>query len=145
MHLSLDALRLNNRPTRWREPRADLTTQPGLEGRVAQSPSSTVPRLVRPALARTEIAFALLDGYNRTGRFFIRTPPQDFAPVTQAGAFLYARNKMSEKESNRSPEPLFKVRQILILFALVLVFSFVVRLAGGDPLPTRFEIFFHQC
>ena len=34
-----------------------------------------------------------------------------------------------------SSEPFFKVRQILILVALVLVFAFAVRLASGDPLP----------
>jgi hypothetical protein len=59
------------------------------------------------------------------------------------GFLLYAwRAKMSEKESNRSPEPLFKVRQIFILFALVLVFSFAVRLASGDPLPHDIRDFF---
>jgi len=44
---------------------------------------------------------------------------------------------MSEKGPSRDryPEPLFKVRQIFILLALVLVFSFAVRLASGDPLP----------
>jgi hypothetical protein len=50
--------------------------------------------------------------------------------------------KMSEKAPNRSPEPLFKVRQIFILFALVLVFSFAVRLASGDPLPHDIQDFF---
>ena len=60
------------------------------------------------------------------------------------GFFLYAWRKMSEKESNRDryPEPLFKVRQIFILFALVLVFSFAVRLASGDPLPHDVRDFF---
>ena len=32
-------------------------------------------------------------------------------------------------------EPFFKVRQILILAALILGFAFAVRLASGDPLP----------
>jgi hypothetical protein len=52
--------------------------------------------------------------------------------------------KMSEKgpSRNRSPEPLFKVRQILILFVLVLVFSFAVRLATGDPFPHDIQDFF---
>jgi hypothetical protein len=44
---------------------------------------------------------------------------------------------MSEKEPyrNRSPDPLFKVRQIFILIALVFAFALAVRLASGQPLP----------
>jgi hypothetical protein len=51
---------------------------------------------------------------------------------------------MSEKGSNRDrfPEPLFKARQVFILFALIIAFSFAVRLASGDPLPHDVQDFF---
>jgi hypothetical protein len=41
----------------------------------------------------------------------------------------------SDRNTDKSSEPFLKVRQILILVALVLLFAFAVRLASGDPLP----------
>lgn len=48
------------------------------------------------------------------------------------------------RDRKHSPEPRFKVRQILILIALVLAFAFVVRMASGDPLPHDLRNFFEH-
>ena len=41
-------------------------------------------------------------------------------------------------------ERLFRVRQILILAALILGFAFAVRLASGDPLPHDLRDLIHD-
>jgi hypothetical protein len=38
-------------------------------------------------------------------------------------------------DRERASAPIFKVRQIVILIALVFAFALVVRLASGEPLP----------
>jgi hypothetical protein len=52
-----------------------------------------------------------------------------------ARAPLKKKMARSDRNNDNSSEPFLKVRQILILVALVLVFAFAVRLATGDPLP----------